>query len=274
MFSLLILIPILFFSTTSIANAQIVINEFLPDLSSDQDENQQEWVELYNTSDQPIDINNYLLTDAKDNQLIITPEYTNNGSTLIDPNSFVLILRSGSSFSLNNASDTINLFNATQSSQLLDSYTYGQTQENKSIGRFPDGSSRFIYHLTPTPSKPNIGPSPTPSPSPTPTPSPKPSPTPKTSSQPQSNPSPTSKPSPTQPATIKEVVLTPSHTSTHAAVLGINSFTATPSDTSATASPKPPKQASKPTTPFFFLAAGLSFVVPILVKAYKSHNLS
>jgi hypothetical protein len=138
----------------------VVINEFLPDLPSEVDETVEEWVELYNQSDQTINLNGWVLKDAYDNHCLVIE------NKVISPKGFVVIKRNKSSFSLNNDKDDVRLFTSTASATPIDSFSYPEVYKNTSWGRIPDGSGAFTNKLIPTPGSSNLAPTPEPTPTP------------------------------------------------------------------------------------------------------------
>lgn len=133
-------------------SATIVLNEFLPNpdgVAYDQDWGQDadalpqgEWVELYNLSDVAQNLNGYYLTDVDNHRIEVEAGRVLNATTTIAAHGFLVVHRKGSgdftshNFSLNNDTDTINLYDS--SGTLLDSYTYGAS-ENESLEPTPGG---------------------------------------------------------------------------------------------------------------------------------------
>lgn len=161
---------IFFFLRLQAASAfQIVINEVSP--ASDP-----EWIELYNNSDETVDISGWKFVDAANHSKTIT------SSSLSAHGYFVFENPSGW---LNNSGQE-SLFLKNISDELIDSVIYGTGGivgipiENKSMGRSPDGSSNWLNNLEWSRGSPNIvatitvSPNPTQAPSSTPTPSPTP----------------------------------------------------------------------------------------------------
>ena len=260
------------FSLPQFAFAQIVINEFLPDVPSDQDENQDEWVELYNTGENPINIEGYLLLDAKDNQLIISSDHTQTLN--LDPKAFAVIKRNGSSFSLNNSTDTIKLYVSTQSAQPVDEISYDQVKTNKSWGRHPDGTGSWQANQEPTPGSGNQA-TPSPTAQPTATPTPKPTQTSSSNQDQQVNNPPTSSPKPTSPSAKK-----PSPTQKPqkhiGKVKGITSLTATASPQIQAASASSDIKLNKKSnnlSSLVFILSGLAFLSAASLHYYKTQRL-
>jgi hypothetical protein len=184
--------------------AGVVLNEILPDpigLDNAAKPNG-EWVELYNNSAAPIDVDGWHMTDADGNQVLINAAKTNTNGTIVNSHGW-LVVYFGINSMLNNGGDTVNLYSgAVAPANLIDSHSYGATPEGKSIARIPDGSPTW-YDPIPTPGEPNElenpdSATPTPVASPEPTSEPSPSITPTTESPtPISTIAPTDTPAPT-----------------------------------------------------------------------------
>lgn len=125
---------ILFFFFTSSCLAHVVINEFYTPTSSD-------WVELYNSSNNPVDISGWILDDegTSTNMLEIDPETTISAKGII---AFSVSNR------LNKSGDTVYL---KEGNTIIDSYSYNQDPgEGISFGRKPDGNN---WHRLQPPTK-------------------------------------------------------------------------------------------------------------------------
>lgn len=171
----------------------VLLNEFLPRPHDDSGfKPDGEWVELYNLSDtETIDLAGYYIKDNLDptsgpsHKIYIENCRTNTGGTIIGPNGFLVVYAKGDTggcnshgFELNNAGDTVRLFN--DNDELIDSYSYdgseycsltptpdepnendssgscsGVVPKNKSFARVPDGTGPW-YDPIPTPGGPNI----------------------------------------------------------------------------------------------------------------------
>lgn len=124
----------------------IYINEFL----SNDDNDEVEWVELYNPKEEEVDIEAWTLGDETN------PEDMDLSGT-IPPLSYKLI--NDTSFSLNNDGDIIYLKN--EEGSLVDKVAYGnkgsvpKPPQNNSTGRNPDGSENWKIFDDPTPGESN-----------------------------------------------------------------------------------------------------------------------
>ena len=258
MFNKLLLIPflgifLLFFPT--IANAQIVINEFSSATSDD------DWVEIYNTTTSYVDLSTYVLQDVAGN--------TKGFSCILAPNGFNVVPWSNR---LNLAGDTVKLLNGTT---VVNCVAYGdgarqkcEDKENVDIDglgsgefgtRSVDGSGSWIKSAVNTKDGPNDGGSknpnaicsvPTPTPTPIPTPTPTPTPIPTKTPTPTPTKPPTPKPSP------KEEVVFESQTSNNDQILGLR-------EQLKTQEPEEKEEGSKkkfPILPVILIIVGVGFM--------------
>lgn len=124
---------------------EIIINEILPNpIGSDKE---YEWIELYNNTDQPIDIGGWYLDDAKYG----SKPYLFPDSTIILPNDFLLVPIGQSKIALNNTSDEVNLFD--KDLFLIDKINYSKVKEGFSYGRI---DNEWFWLKTPTSAQKNI----------------------------------------------------------------------------------------------------------------------
>ncbi|MEZ5046999.1 MAG: CotH kinase family protein [Chitinophagaceae bacterium] len=127
----------------------IVINEFLADnvgMERDEYNNTEDWLELYNTSSNVLDLSNCYLSDNTGNPL----KWKFPNTTAIAPHSYLTVwidddsaeLILHTNFSLNKDTGFISLY---VQNTLLDSLHYGAQQSNYSYGRYPNGTGNFIF---------------------------------------------------------------------------------------------------------------------------------
>lgn len=143
------------------------INEFMaynssccPDTDSGVDE-YDDWIEIYNESDQPIDIGGMYLSDNKNNPFNSRLPLDNPSVTTIPAKGFIVIWADGSrdqgplhlDFALSNAGEDVALFY--KDGRMIDSYTFGPQTENQSTGRSVDGAGSWITFALPTPGASN-----------------------------------------------------------------------------------------------------------------------
>lgn len=149
--------------------AQVIINElsaanFAGGGTIDNYSSYQDWIELYNTSPNAVDLSGYYLSDNENNP---TKWQIPNGVT-INGNGFLVIYASGRDEYLNGNLHTN--FKITQAKQegavlanpsgnIIDSYMLIiPNQRNHSRGRTTDGSNDWAIFTTPTPGAPNANP--------------------------------------------------------------------------------------------------------------------
>ena len=134
-------------------SGKIVINEMLPNPASDWNKNgvtsgmDDEFIELFNSGKEPVDISGYNITDLSLGYYYIIP----NG-TIIKPEGFWVVFSSESNVFQRNSGDIIWLYDP--SGNLVDEKEYNSTTSDVSFARIPDGGN-WTTSKTPTPGKPN-----------------------------------------------------------------------------------------------------------------------
>ncbi|PYK96206.1 MAG: hypothetical protein DME19_20485 [Verrucomicrobia bacterium] len=123
----------------------VVINEFL----AHTDDPLLDYIELYNHSNQEVDISNCVLTDDAQTNKFIVPT-----NTVIQARSFKVFDQSQMGFALSAAGDTI-YFKNPDGSRVLDAVRFGGQENSVSTGRYPDGADEFHRLNTRTPGAPN-----------------------------------------------------------------------------------------------------------------------
>lgn len=134
---LLSLFLYIFFFTQIVHAADVVINEYLPNPEGSSETT--EWIELYNTTEDDIDLTDWKIDDVANAGSSI---YSLSPISTISAKGFFILERSVSGIILNNDSDTIRLLNA--SNELIDEYTYSETEENIFYGRKIDGGTEWV----------------------------------------------------------------------------------------------------------------------------------
>lgn len=121
----------------------VILSEIFPNPIDEADE----WVELFNGSDEEIPLAGWILADA-------VKEYAFPDGTRIGGNGFLVIPRSESGLALNNGSETVTLLMPNNTAS--DSYEYPKTVEESSWARNETGN----FELTdiPTPGEANLFP--------------------------------------------------------------------------------------------------------------------
>ena len=140
----------------------LFINEFMADNGStitDPQGEYEDWIEIYNASDEAIDIAGMYLTDNFSNQedwWQIPADYPD--STTVPANGFLLLWADNDAtdgiqhlnFKLSGGGEEIGIF-AYYGSCLIDTVSFGEQTTDISFGRFPDGTENWIFMNTPTP---------------------------------------------------------------------------------------------------------------------------
>lgn len=143
-------------------HSQVVINEFMAANTAgitDEAGDHDDWLELYNASDEAVDLSGwYLSDDLADTlkwQFPVNTEIAAQGYLLLwlddEPEEGELHV----TMKLNRDGESIILTQA-DSATVVDSHTYGQQLVNKSTGRITDGATGFTIFSTPTPNASNV----------------------------------------------------------------------------------------------------------------------
>ncbi len=139
----------------------IFINEFLARndaVNSDEMGEFDDWLELYNISNDTVYLFNHYLTDKSDN---LTKWRFTESDIFIPPNDYLLIWCDNddeqgelhTNFKLSGNGEFIGLINP-DGVTVIDSITFGEQTADISFGRLPNGSESWSF-LTPTPLAPN-----------------------------------------------------------------------------------------------------------------------
>lgn len=118
--------------------SSVVINEFFVDGTA-------EWVELYNTTENTLDLTNWVVDDNGGSSTTHTIG-EDSTTTVIAPGEFLVV---EDNFRFNDGGDTVRLFDS--DGNLVDQHTYNSDPGDNSIGRNPDGGETFQTFINPTP---------------------------------------------------------------------------------------------------------------------------
>ena len=122
-----------------------------------------DWVELYNTTDQPIDVEGMFLTDNPDKpKKYQISKGVSQASTVIPAHGYLIIWcdklepqsQLHASFKLDNEGDELQLMAADGS--WTDRLVYTAHESDQTVGRYPDGSNQVYVMNIPTIAKTNI----------------------------------------------------------------------------------------------------------------------
>lgn len=149
-------------SSLSTQSEGLVINEIMAindSLIADETGKHPDWVEIYNSSNTPIDLSGKYLTDKEDN---LTKWRFPAGVFLLQPGEYKVIWCSEdtgrgifhTNFKLNGDGEFIAIVNIDGTS-IIDSLTFGGQISNISFGRYPDGAGDWRF-MVPTPAGPNV----------------------------------------------------------------------------------------------------------------------
>ncbi|MEQ9308142.1 MAG: CotH kinase family protein [Balneolaceae bacterium] len=140
----------------------IIINEFMADNESgiqDEFSAYEDWIELYNPTDESIHLTDYYLTDDFEDELKwALPD------TIIQPGHFLLIWADSddeegilhTNFGLNNDGEEIGIyFKDGENVLVFDTLSFGPQSDDISYGRDVDGSDQFVFFDAPTPGTSN-----------------------------------------------------------------------------------------------------------------------
>lgn len=147
----------------------LLINEFLAlntSVNQAPSGKWEDWIELYNAADFPIDVGGLWITDNLDEPGLWQIPTTAPDSTTIPPHEFLLLWADKEpqngvlhvDIKLSGDGEQIGLFaSAEEGFQAIDKLTFPAQQQNLSCGRFPDGSENMRYFISPTPGASNNG---------------------------------------------------------------------------------------------------------------------
>ena len=127
----------------------VVINEFMASntgIITDENGETEDWIELYNTTSNDVDLSGYFLTDSKDN----LTKFEFLAGTTIKANGYLVIWADEdgtqgplhANFKLSGSGESIYLLDKNQ--VVIDSLTFGQQTANKSAARIPNGTGPFV----------------------------------------------------------------------------------------------------------------------------------
>jgi hypothetical protein len=145
----------------------LFLNEILAHSTSccsDQSNGREEfddWIEIYNASDEPVDIGGMYFSQNKKKPLGYQIPSTNPELTTIQPRGFLLLWADGSpeqgilhfKFKLDQDGEYLGLFN--RDGRKIDELKFGKQNVNHSYGRVTDGGEDWKEFVEPTPGKTN-----------------------------------------------------------------------------------------------------------------------
>lgn len=131
------------------AQSSVVINEFMASNQTyvtDENDEYEDWIELYNNSNSSVNIGGWFLTDNPDN--LDKWEFPSN--TSIPAHSYLIVWADEDSsqgplhanFKLSAAGEVLMLLNS--SGSVLQDITFGQQEADKGYARTPNGTGNFV----------------------------------------------------------------------------------------------------------------------------------
>ena len=151
----------------------VALNEVMPapksiDFDGDGEANYlDEYIELYNPLDTPIDLSGWWLDDEPDRG---SPPWPIPEGTTIPARGFLLFFRADTGIALNNDGDSVRLL--TPDGREVDVFTYTEAAADTPWSRAEDGVGEWTDAYPPSPGGPNLPSAATPTPTPTRTPTP------------------------------------------------------------------------------------------------------
>jgi len=157
-----LLLLFLFGATSIYSQNTLKVNEFLANnfnVIHDEYGEYDDWIEIYNPSENPIDIGGYILTDDINftNMSRISTDFED--STTIPPKGFLIIWADNQpeqgplhvGFKLSSLGEQIYLINGTNNT-IVDSVTFSEQHRNISLGRY---QNNWMFYDSPTPLEEN-----------------------------------------------------------------------------------------------------------------------
>jgi hypothetical protein len=141
----------------------IFINEFMADndnVVQDEVGDYDDWLELYNAGDEPMDLGGMYLTDD-----LADPTQWQIPDTVIEPGGFLLFWADDeeeegplhTNFKLGAGGEELGLFDTDDNANLpIDSLTFGEQTTDISYGRYPDGEDFWMFFSYATPGSSNF----------------------------------------------------------------------------------------------------------------------
>ena len=145
---------------------KLLINELMANNSSccqglDKLDEFEDWIEIYNAGNVPVDIGGMYFTQNKNKPLGYQIPDNTPDLTTIEPGGFLLLWADGESdrgvlhfdFRLDQDGEYLGLYN--KDGRMIDSITFKEQKENVSFGRLPNGGKSWREFSVPTPGASN-----------------------------------------------------------------------------------------------------------------------
>lgn len=127
--------------------------------------NYSDWIEIYNSGNQPINIGGLYITDDYEENLKYQIPLHYPDSTTIPPGGYIVLRADGNpelgilhiNFELSSSGERVGLHQYLSDNIIvIDSLSFGSMGPDISFGRYPDGSDNFVEFDAPTPGQTNI----------------------------------------------------------------------------------------------------------------------
>lgn len=159
---------VMFFIGLHCLNAQVVINEVMANNKATIKSNTgkfSDWIELYNTSNEPVNLAGWMLTDNPDKPGRHVIFSCAPDSTTIAAHGYLVLWADGNTdagvthlaFKLSKKGEFIALYKEQQGNPVcVDSVRYKALNSDTSFGRKPDGGKEWTIFKKPSPGKKNF----------------------------------------------------------------------------------------------------------------------
>lgn len=162
-----IIVLFLFWNTSAESFASLLITEFMASNGSiilDQSGKLNDWIEIHNTSSQPIDISGYFISDKLDDPLKWQIPEGYHQETIIPDGGFIVLIADGRpdhgplhlDFELSKTGESI-ILTEPDGDTTIDVVTFGPQWKDVSFGRSTTSPETWVFFLSPSPGNPNQG---------------------------------------------------------------------------------------------------------------------
>lgn len=160
-----VLFVFILISFHQIAYSQLYINEVMASNTNtiaDESGVFEDWIEIYNAGNTPVDLAGYYFSDEPANPLLYQVPAGSPGLTTVPAHGFLLLwadknLTEGAhhiNIKLSSSGEILTMV-APDGTTLVNTVTFGAQSENVSYGRYPDGTAFFQLFTSPTPGATN-----------------------------------------------------------------------------------------------------------------------
>jgi len=131
---------------------KILINEILPDPSSNEAEN--EFIELFNAGDSLVDLSGWVLDDSNLEDDAFYAFDDPEGDYMLAPGAYMVLFRPETGITLNNTEDVVYLFDGLMDE--IDSFSFTESISGASWGRFSENLEMWQLFPSPSPGELNV----------------------------------------------------------------------------------------------------------------------